>query len=601
MRLYWKLFRRSLCPSIQHVTAFDVSLKHPDDINHFIISSNINRIELDPLPTFFPFFGRFADMNNPQITLITGGRLFTADADNPWAEAIIIRGSKIDYVGDLSNLPDLSDESVEQIDLQGGLVVPGFVDGHVHVAMTGAAMLKAQLQGAGSLHEILRRVQAWADVNPDEPRVLGTSWVHSDIPDAAPTRQMLDDIVSDRPVYLEAFDYHSSWVNTAALEEMGIDNTTPDPIGGRIVRDSDTGKATGYLLENASVEHVWSLLGKLDDEVLDQHLNTALNAFSRAGITSVVEMALEEPVLQAMARARDAGLLKVRIVAHMIIWRTGNADEELALVHRAAELAREYSGDLLRVCGIKIISDGTIDNCTAALSKPYTNGESSGPIWGAEALNPVVAAADELGLQVAIHAIGDEAIHLAVDSIARAQQLNNSFGRRHRIEHLEYARQEDIDRMGQLGITASMQPLHVDPEFLQNWQKMIGPERANQGWAWPLYRAAGSTLAFGTDTPTAPYLPLINMYLASTRKSPTKHHIPALRPDWALTLEDSIMAGTRESAWAAWLDHIVGTLKVGMAADLVVLDRDVLAEGPQSLLETNVRLTMINGQEVYRG
>jgi predicted amidohydrolase YtcJ len=531
--------------------------------------------------------------------LITGGRIFTADPERPWAQALLVENGRICSVGGDEITAACADENLARLDIAGGLVVPGFIDGHVHVAMTGSAMLKAQLQGAGSLEEIQRRVLEWAEANPDAPRVLGTNWVHGDIPAATPTRQMLDAIVPDRPVYLEAFDYHSSWVNSAALRELGITRDTPDPLGGRIVRDPESGEASGHLLENASVNYVWALLGKVDSETMDRHNSTALEAFSRAGITGLVEMAMEEAALESLARMQARGELNTRIVAHMIIWRSGDPEEELALVHRAAELAGQYQGDSLRVGGIKIIADGTIDNCTAALSKPYSNGDNSGPIWDAEALNPVVAAADAAELQVAIHAIGDAAVTLAVDAIENAMRINGSSGRRHRIEHLEYALQRDIDRMGALGITASMQPVHVDPEFLENWAQMLGPERASQGWAWPLYQAAGSTLAFGTDTPTAPYLPLINMYLASTRKSPTRPEIPAIRPDWALSLEQAILCGTRESAWAARLEHATGMLRPGLAADLVVLDRDVLGEGPDALLEANVRLTMKDGEIVY--
>ena len=531
--------------------------------------------------------------------LISGGRIFTTDPDQPWADALLVEGDRVTRVGGDELIAEYADKDIEHLDIAGGLVVPGFVDGHVHVGLTGSSMLKAQLQGAGSLEEIQTRVLEWAQANPEAPRVLGTNWVHADIPAATPTREMLDAVVADRPVYLEAFDFHSSWLNTAALTELGITRDTPDPLGGRIVRDPETGEATGHLLENASVFHVWSLLNKLEPEVQDQHILIALDAFTRAGITSVVEMALEEAALESMARLQSRGELKIRIVAHMIVWRTGNPQEELAIVERAIELADQYQGDFLRVGGIKIIADGTIDNCTAGLSKPYSNGETSGPIWDAEALNPVVAAADAANLQVAIHAIGDATITLAVDAIENALRINGSSARRHRIEHLEYARQEDIDRIGALGITASMQPVHVDPAYLENWALMLGPERANQGWAWPLYQAAGSTLAFGTDTPTAPYLPLINMYLASTRKSPGNPEIPAIRPDWALTMEQAIQSGTRESAWAARLDHVTGMLKAGLAADLVVLDRDVLTGGPATLLDANIQLTMINGEIVY--
>lgn len=177
-------------------------------------------------------------------------------------------------------------------------------------------------------------------------------------------------------------------------------------------------------------------------------------------------------------------------------------------MERAIALAQQYQGDFLRVAGIKIMADGTIDGCTAALSRPYSNGATSGPIWDAKALNPIVVAADAAGLQIAIHTIGDEAIRITVDALENAASVNDSTNRRHRIEHLEYAQQREIERMGQLGITASMQPVHLDPAILDNWLELMGPERAEQGLTWPLYVAAGSTLALGTDTPTAPHEPL---------------------------------------------------------------------------------------------
>jgi predicted amidohydrolase YtcJ len=528
--------------------------------------------------------------------LFHGGRIFTANSDQPWAEALLVEGDTIAAVGGRDLLDSQTDGDIEYHDIDGGLVVPGFVDGHVHLSMTGASMLKAQLEDAGSLEEIQQRVRAWADAHPDAPRVLGTNWVHGHLPGGIPHRDMLDAIVSDRPVYLEAFDFHSCWVNSAALAELGIDAATPDPIGGQIVRDPDTGEATGYLLENASVNYVWALLNNVPAEITEQRIRTAMSAFCRAGITSIVDMAMEEAELDTLARLEAQGELDLRVIAHMIMYRSGDADAEIAQVKRAIELAAQHRGDSLRVTGIKFIADGTIDNCTAALSKPYTNGDNSGPIWDRDALLPMVAAADAAGLQVAIHAIGDATITLAVDAIEHAMRVNGTSNRRHRIEHLEYALQRDIDRMGDLGITASMQPVHVRPELLDNWKAMLGPERAEHGWAWPLYRAAGSTLAFGTDTPTAPYLPLINMYLASTRQSPNHPDVPALRPDWALPLDIAIESGTRESARAAWLEHAAGMLGPGLAADLVILDRDVIAGGPPSLVDAEVKLTMKAGK-----
>ncbi len=531
--------------------------------------------------------------------ILKGGRVFTADAENPWADAVVIDGDRIVFVGDSQTATAIAGDDAERIDVGGNLVLPGFVDGHVHVTLTGSTRLKAYLRDAKSIEEIQRRVKAWADENPDAPRVLGTDWIHSVFPNNKPTKEMLDAVIPDRPVYLEAFDFHSCWVNSAALEELGIDANTPDPTGGAIARDPETGEATGHLLESASFELVAPLLVQVDDTVRDGYVSTALEAFACAGITSVVEMALEEDALESIARMQAAGKLTTRVVAHMIVWRKGDTAKELALVERAAELAKQYQGDHLRVGGVKIIGDGSIDACTAALSKPYTNGSTSGPIWESEALDPVVVAADAAGLQIAVHAVGDQAIRNTVDALEKAMHVNGTFGKRHRIEHLEYARDKDIERMGKLGITASMQPVHMDPAYLQNWIAMIGPERANRGFAWPLHVAAGSVLAFGTDAPTTPHWSLPNMYIAATRKSPVDDSLPALRPDWALPLEEAILHATRESAWAAWLDHVTGVLKSGLAADIVVLDRDFFAQGPASLLKTSVQLTMMNGEIVY--
>lgn len=540
-------------------------------------------------------------MEDSGRSLVFGGRVFTGDPDGPWAEAVVVDGDRIVFVGTESGAEEAAGSDARRIDARGGLVLPGFIDGHAHVVMTGAALRKAQLRDAPDLGEIQRRIGDWARDHPDAPRVLGRGWVHAAIPGGAPTREALDAVVSDRPAYIDSYDLHSCWVNSAALAELGIDRDTPDPSGGRIVRDPATGEATGYLLETVVTERIWPLLNRVSDEETDQNLASALKTYAQSGVTGAVEMALEEPSLRAMVRAREAGQLTARIVAHAIIHPGENSSAELAQVEAATRLAQEYRGDHLRVAGIKIISDGTIDGCTAALLEPYSNGSNAEPIWNRDSLMRVVAAADKAGLQIAIHAIGDKAIRNALDALEHAGKVNGTSGLRHRIEHLEYADPEDIGRLGALGITASMQPVHADPSYLINWSAMLGEERAEQGFAWPLYLETGATLAFGTDTPTAPHEALPNMYVAATRKSPSDTSVPAHRPDWALPLTDAFLHGSRESARAAWLDHVTGMLRPGLAADLVILDRDPVAQGAEALLETTVRLTMMDGRITHSG
>jgi hypothetical protein len=212
----------------------------------------------------------------------------------------------------------------------------------------------------------------------------------------------------------------------------------------------------------------------------------------------------------------------------------------------------------------------------------------------------VVVAADAAGLQIAIHAIGDLAVRTALDAfeVAAARRADET-GRRHRIEHLEYVDEADVARLAALGITASMQPVHCDPAIMPNWVELIGAHRAHRGFAWPEYLAHGTTLALGTDTPTAPYEPLPNMYIAATRRSPGHPALAPHRPDFALPLADAIGHASREAAWASWMEGERGMLRTGLAGDLVILDRDPLAEGADSLLDAKVRRTVVGGRTLY--
>lgn len=532
--------------------------------------------------------------------LYVGGRVFTADPERPWADAVVVGQDRITFVGDRAAASDVAGSSAELIDTTGGVVMPGFVDAHAHLMMTGDSLLKAPLRDAADLNEIQRRVAEWAAANPEAPRVLGIGWLYSTIPGGLPVKELLDAVVTDRPVYLDASDLHSTWVNSAALTELGITDDTPDPVGGRIVRDPRTGEATGHLLENATVTMVWPLLARVDDATRDRYLSAALGAYVESGVTAAVDMALDRAMFDTMRRADDRGDLCVRISAHWLIHRTGDAASELAQVRTAADAAAEHRSDHLRVAGIKIIADGTIDGCTAALINPYTNGSNADPIWDLESLTRVVTAADAAGLQVAIHAIGDLTVRAAIDALQHAITTNGRTDHRHRIEHLEYVDESDVARLHELGITASMQPVHVDPAQLDNWVGMLGEHRAHRGFAWREFLDAGTTLAFGTDTPTAPHLPLHNMYIAATRRSPRDPHRAPHRPDTALPLDQAVGHGTRDAAWASFDDDRIGMIREGLLADLVVVDTDVFASGPSSLLAAQVVRTVVGGRIVHQ-
>ncbi|MFD6055964.1 amidohydrolase [Agromyces sp. NPDC060279] len=532
-------------------------------------------------------------------TLYTNGRIFTAADGGPtWAEAIVVEGDTIAYVGDTETAAAEAGDAATRIDLGGGLVVPGFVDAHTHLVMMGDALGRVGLTDARSVASIQERLRAARAAAPDAPRLLGRGWLFDSVPDGKPTAAMIDAAVAEVPVYLDANDYHSCWVNSAALAELGITRDTPDPIGGRIGRDAD-GEPNGMLYETAAQQHVWSFLAEATtDADRDAAVERTIAAYLAAGVTSVVDMAFDELGLAAFERAaaRRGGTLPLTVIGHWFIENTGDDEQNLAQVARAAELAARPSNPTLRVGGIKLVLDGVIDACTAALRLPYADGSNAEPIWPLERAKPVVAAADAAGLQIALHAIGDAASDLALDAIEHAVAVNGERPRRHRIEHLEYAAPETPARMARLGVTASMQPVHTDPAIWDNWAAMLGDERADRGCAWPEYTEAGVRLAFSTDAPTAPYEALPNMFIAATRRSALDDSFPPNHPEFAVPLDEAIVHATRDAAASCLEEHRRGSLAAGLAADFAVVDRDPFALGEDSLLEARVVRTVVAGR-----
>ncbi|MFE4677280.1 amidohydrolase [Streptomyces sp. NPDC056723] len=537
------------------------------------------------------------DVTQP-VHLYCNARIFTSDR-RTWAESLVVVGDRLAYVGDDATAARVAGPDALILDLDGSTVLPGFVDGHAHVVGTGEAAAQVDLWGANTVEEIQRRIRTWAQENPDAPRVLATGWKHGDIPGGQPDRGMLDVVVADRPVYAQAYDFHSIWLNSAALAEAGIDDTTASPPGGTVHRDQ-RGAATGLVDETAMHHLVWPVLdGFTSDADRDEALAVALAAYAESGIVGSTEMALGEDDYAAMRRADAAGALTTRIGAFWRVQPTGDAAGNRAQVERAVELATHHSTPFLRVTGIKVMVDGTVDGCTASLGKPYADGTNADPIWSLAELAPVVAAADAAGLQVAMHAIGDEAIRVAIGAVEHAVALNGPKERRHRIEHLEVVDPAEIDRLAALGITASMQPVHADPAIQENWRRVLGDERVERGFPWPEMTDAGATLVLGTDSPTSPHAPLPNMFIAATRRSALDPSLPANLAHYALPLANAIVHATRDAAWASRSEHLHGRIAEGLYADFIVLDRDIFSRPLEELLDTRVLRTVVGGRVVH--
>ncbi|KAI1177043.1 amidohydrolase family protein [Nemania sp. FL0916] len=533
-------------------------------------------------------------------TIFGNGRFFQSGIhgeNHSFAECMLVNDAgTIVHVGSATDEPIRRAEAdgVTRHDLGGRIVLPGFIDGHMHLLMFGQSLQKAGLERCKNLEDIRKTLKDFATAHPNASRILAKGWMHS-MTDGKALASMIDDI-DPRPIFIDSKDLHSTWCNTAALEEMGVQDM-PDPEGGEIHRDAD-GKASGLLSESAAVTIVWPHIAKIAPmaEKLGA-IKQAIQAYNAAGYTGLVEMAMDENGWEALQTLRQQEELPIRIAVHWLITPRKTEAENLAQVDRAIELNAAFNAKTTpdcRVVGIKIIGDGIIDGCTAGLTEPYTsNGVTCDPIWSLQELGPVVKKADAAGLQCALHAIGDKTIRTAIDAL----EQNATPGRRHRIEHLELASPEDAARLGKLGITASIQPVHADPAILRAWPTLLGPTRCERAFAYTDFASGGAVLALGSDAPTAPHAPLTNLYTATTRRSAREPDLEdSVNAHFALELAAAVAAATEGSAYSCFADKWAGKLEAGRSADFVVVDMQWTAE---ELLQARVAQTWFVGRKVF--
>jgi predicted amidohydrolase YtcJ len=475
------------------------------------------------------------------------------------------------------------------------IVLPGFFDGHIHLLRLGQSLTNVPLEECKNLDDIRTAIKDYAAANPDVPRIVCKGWMFSMTGSTEVSAGLIDDL-DPRPIFIDEKSLHATWCNTAALDEMGVAGMG-DPDGGKIHRD-EAGKPTGLLTESCIMLIIWPHLAKVAsmEEKLEA-LSGAVDAFHVEGYTGAVDMAMDENSLEALRVLQRKEKLPFRLAAHWLVAPKETEAARLAQVDRAIELWKELNAETspdFRIAGIKLILDGIIDACTAALTEPYSsNGTDCGPLWTLEELAPVIRKADAAGMQCALHAIGDQAIRIAIDAL----EQNATPGRRHRIEHLELAMPEDAARLGKLGITASVQPVHADPAILRAWPELLGEDRCKRAFAYKDFSDGGAVLALGSDAPTAPHAPLRNVYTATTRRSAREPELQTIvNPQFALELSAAITAATAGSTYSCFMDRWAGKLEVGLSADFAVVDMEWDAK---ELLGAVIKQTWFKGQKVY--
>ncbi|MBL3699351.1 amidohydrolase [Leucobacter luti] len=548
-------------------------------------------------------------MTSP-TTIYTNATVFTGEAAIAPRESFAVRDDRVLASGDLAAVrlaAQAGGAPVTEVDLGGAVVTPGIIEGHSHMLMLGESLSKVQLRDAASIEVVQERLAAARAAAPDAPLLLGTSWLFDIFPEGErPTAAVIDAVVPDVPVILDANDLHSVWVNTKALEAMGITRDTPDPVGGEIVRDAQ-GDATGFLLETAAMQHAWGYLDSVRSEAdEDRYLAAAFDAYLETGVTGATEMSFGEADLAAYRRILDRdGRLPFPVNAHWLLTATGDTATDVAQIERIVRerdaVAAQYGDAWLRITGVKFILDGVIDACTATMREPYANGALPGAIWEREFALPMAVAADAAGLQLALHAIGDEASTIALDMVQECIRVNGPrANRRARVEHLESVADDTIARMAALGVTASMQPVHCDPAVLDNWQAVLGDERARTGFPWHKFRAAGVPLALGTDAPTAPHVAPDNLFIALTAESALDRSREAYQPERVFTPSQALEALTLGAAYATRREDELGRISAGYRANVAVWAANPLAGAPAELLGTGAALTLVDGQVAHR-
>ena len=520
---------------------------------------------------------------------IVNARVWTGDARRPWADAVAVEGNHIAAVGSSAEIRKLTTGSTRVIDAKGAMVVPGFTDSHVHFTDGGFALQSVKLRDAKTKAEFIARIAAFARAVPAGTWILNGDWDHENWGGELPTRQWIDSVTPNNPVWINRLDGHMNLANSRALKAAGVVKGVKDVDGGTIVRDA-SGEPTGVFKDNA-MSVVDGAVPPAPPEMLDRALHGAMAYVNAQGVTTVHNMG-GWGELAAFERAHKAGTMTTRIYAVV----------PLASWKRLADTvkARGHGDDWVQIGGLKGFVDGSIGSHTAAMLEPFTDAPNDRGLMvnTPDNLYAWTSGADKAGLQVMVHAIGDRAIRVQLDIFERVARENGARDRRFRIEHAQHIAPADIPRFGTLGVIPSMQPYHAIDDG--RWvDKVIGDERAKGTYAFKALLDTKARLAFGSDWFVAPPTPLMGIYAAVTRRTLDEKRPGGWHPEQKITVEDALRAYTTGGAYAAFNESKRGVIKKGMLADLTMIDRDLTAIKPETIRDAQVVRTIVDGKVVY--
>jgi predicted amidohydrolase YtcJ len=534
----------------------------------------------------------------PADLVFRHGGVYTVDGPRSWAEAVAVSGGRIVFVGTDAAAAAWIGSSTRVVDLSGKMLLPAFHDSHVHPVSGGIEAIECDLHGLATAEEVFAAIRTYAAAHPEASWIRGGGWELTVFPAGNPSKTMLDRVVPDRPALLDASDGHSAWANSKALAIAGITKTTPDPAHGRIERDA-SGEPSGALREDA-VGLVSRHLPRYTTKDYENGLRQGLKVANAFGLASLEEASASKADLEAYAALDAAGALTARVSASIYV----DTDKGVADVPRLKGLRSGYRGKRFHADAAKIFADGVIETRTAAVLEPYIG---YGTDRGKTNLEPadfraLATALDREGFQIHVHAIGDRAVRDALDALEAAQKANGVRDSRHHIAHLELIDPSDIPRFRRLGVVANFQPFWAngDEYITKMTEPELGPERSR--WIYPIasVEKAGGVTAFGSDWSVSSMNPLDGIEVAITHREPSKGPGPAWLPEERIDLPDAIAGYTIRGAYLDFTEKETGSIEVGKAADLIILDRNLFEIPPSQIHETKVLWTLLEGKEVYR-
>jgi predicted amidohydrolase YtcJ len=531
------------------------------------------------------------------VDLVLRGTVLTLDAVGTRARGVAVRDGVVVALDE--DALALAPHAGQVVDLEGGAVLPGFGDGHVHPLWGGVELAGPQVSGATSVAEVAAAVRRFADAHPDLPWITGGPYDPALAPRGLFDATWLDAAVADRPVVLQASDHHCAWVNTAALRAAGIDERTPDPPAATIVRRPD-GSPLGTLQEWTAMDLVLRHAPATTFEEKVAGLARSTSLFAAAGVTWSQEAALHPDDVAAYLAAEDAGLLQVRVDVALRAEPGEWPQQRAAFVVARASAAASPD---VSARTVKFFADGIIEAGTAALLEPYTDAPHTCglPVWAPDELAAAAAAFDADGFRLHIHAIGDGGVRSALDAVEHVRAANGPSGRRPVIAHVQLVDPADVPRFAALDVVANVEPLWAQLDAVQRelTQPRLGPVRSALQYPLGSLVASGATLSMGSDWPVSSYRPLDGLAVAVTRQSGQGDPPGGWLPHQRLPVATALAAYTSGTAWQSFEEASRGTVAVGKRADLVWLAEDPTARPPASWPQIDVRRTWLGGRVTH--